>query len=251
MNQKKWINKPRKTTIFKNKTFIDSFNNAVNGLKFVFKNERNFKIHIAAAILVFLFSLFMDFSSIELLLITITVSFVFFAEIINTAIESIVNTMIKVYHPKAKIIKDVAASGVLIASINSIVVAHIVFVGRLDTGLDMVIDRLRRYPPHIALISIILTVVVVILLKLLYNKGTPFKGGMPSGHTAVAFVITTSIALWFQDVTLILLCLALSLLVAQSRIEGKIHNTFEVVAGALVGILITVFVFSVINYTLF
>jgi diacylglycerol kinase (ATP) len=250
MNQKKWINKPIKTTRFKNKTFIDSINNAIYGLKIVFRNERNFKFHIVAAILIFIVSLFMDLSSVEFLIITFTVSFVLFAEIINTAIEAIVDTMIKVYHPKAKIIKDVAAAGVLVSSVNAIVVAYLIFVGRLDTGLGMVIDRLRIYPPHIALISIILTVFVVILLKLLYNKGTPFKGGMPSGHTAVAFVITTSIALWFKDVILIFLCLGLSLLVAQSRIEGKIHNGFEVVAGALVGILITIFVFSVINYSL-
>lgn len=249
-SQKKWKNKPIKVSMFKNKTFIDSFNNAINGLKFVLRNEKNFKFHLVAALVVFLFSLFMDLSAGELLSIIIVVSMVFFAEIINTAIETIVNVMIKVYHPKAKIIKDVAAAGVLVASLNAIVVAHIVFVKRLDSGLDMVIDRLRSYPPHIALVSIILTVIVVILLKLLYNKGTPFRGGMPSGHTAVAFVITTSIALWFKDVTLVFLCFALSFLVAQSRIEAKIHNLFEVIAGALVGIFITIFVFSIIHYTI-
>lgn len=241
--------KPIRYTMFKNKNFIDSFNHAINGLRYTFGNERNFRFHIIAAIAVFLVSFFMDFEKIELMILSVTISFVIMAELFNTAVEGVVNTFTKIYHPKAKVIKDVSAAAVLMSTLNAIAVAYILFVERLETGLDLVIDRFSRYPMHILLFSIFLTVGVVILLKLLYNKGTPFKGGMPSGHTAVAFAISTTIVLWFRDATLLIFCFALSFLVAQSRVEGKIHSLLEVIAGALVGILVTLFVYSVVWYS--
>lgn len=232
--------------IFKNRTFIQSFNNAVNGLKYAFRNEKNLRIHSAAAILVLLFSLFVDLSKTELLIVIFSISLVIIAELINTAIEVVVNVIIKVYHPKAKIIKDVAAGAVLVSALNSLIVAYILFIDRMGTGLGAIKDRLKNYPPNIILIAVLLTVFLVIIVKLFYNRGTPFHGGLPSGHTAVAFAITTAITLWITNTTVSLLCVVLALLVAQSRVEGKIHSIFEVFAGAILGITVTLFIFKII-----
>jgi diacylglycerol kinase (ATP) len=67
---------------------------------------------------------------------------------------------------------------------------------------------------------------------------------MPSGHTAIAFGLAT--AIWFttQGVTTILGFL-IAILVGQSRIENQVHSFWEVVAGALIGIAITVFFFQI------
>lgn len=238
--------KNRLRRIFKNKTFIGSFNNAINGLKYAFRNERNFRFHIAVAILVMLFSLFMDLSKVELLIILLTITLVMVTELINTAIEVIMNVIIKVYHPKAKIIKDVAAGAVLVSSIAAIIVAYILFIDRMGTGLGIVMDRLRAYPPNLVLIAVLVTVFLVIVVKLFYKRGTPFHGGMPSGHTAIAFALSTSITLWVQNATVSLMCYGIALLVAQSRVEGKIHSIFEVTVGAILGILVSLFIFKVV-----
>jgi diacylglycerol kinase (ATP) len=232
--------------IFKNKTFIQSVNNSVEGLRYAFKNEKNLKIHSAIAVLVLLFSLFQDLSKIELLIVVLSITLVIITELINTAIELIVNVIIKIYHPKAKIIKDVAAGAVFVASLNSIVVAYIIFIDRLGTGLGTVRDRLKSFPPSILLIALVITVFMVIVVKLFYKRGTPFQGGLPSGHTAVAFAVATSITLWINNTIASILCLSLALLVAQSRVEGKIHSVFEAFAGAALGIFVTLFIFKVI-----
>ena len=68
---------------------------------------------------------------------------------------------------------------------------------------------------------------------------------MPSGHSALAFAIATSIMMLMPNRTIIsALAYIMAILVAQSRIEGKIHTFWETVAGALLGILVATIVFQ-------
>lgn len=91
-------------------------------------------------------------------------------------------------------------------------------------------------------VSVIMVLIAVIILKALTGKGTPLKGGAPSGHSAVAFSIATSVSLNTQDPLTSLLCLALAAMVSQSRLLLRIHTLSEVVFGALTGVFITVVV---------
>ncbi|NJD01885.1 MAG: diacylglycerol kinase, partial [Ruminiclostridium sp.] len=93
----------------KNRNLIESFNNAINGIIYSIKAERNMKIHITAASLILLLSLFYDLTRTELLLVGLTIVMVLICELFNTAMEVLVDTIIEVFHPKAKIIKDTAA----------------------------------------------------------------------------------------------------------------------------------------------
>jgi diacylglycerol kinase (ATP) len=68
---------------------------------------------------------------------------------------------------------------------------------------------------------------------------------MPSGHTAISFSLTTVIFLMTHEPLVSFLALCSSLLVAQSRLEGKIHNLWEIAAGALLGVALTVAVFQI------
>lgn len=228
----------------KNRNLTESFNNAVNGILYTVRNERNMKIHIAAAVLVLLLSLFYNLSRVEYLIVFITIALVIICELFNTAVEILVDTLIGVYHPKAKIVKDAAAGAVMVAAFASLLVAYFVFFDRVSTSLELGIVRIKQAPMFITVIALILTMITVIVIKTFSGKGTPFSGGMPSGHSAVAFAATTAVALWTNNISITILMVIISLLVIQSRLEGKIHTLLELIAGAVVGFAVTLLLFQ-------
>jgi diacylglycerol kinase (ATP) len=87
--------------------------------------------------------------------------------------------------------------------------------------------------------------IAVVVVKALTSTGTPLKGGMPSGHSALAFSLATAITLMTERVVASTLAYLMAILVAQSRIEGKIHTFWETVAGAILGTLIGIVVFQI------
>ena len=87
--------------------------------------------------------------------------------------------------------------------------------------------------------------IAVVVVKALTATGTPLKGGMPSGHTALAFATATAITFLGEKVVASTLAYLMAVLVAQSRIEGNIHTFWETVAGGLLGTLITILVFQI------
>ena len=85
-----------------------------------------------------------------------------------------------------------------------------------------------------------LVLLVVLITKVLGDKGSIVHGGIISGHTAIAFILAISIIHHVRmDVITTVLALFLALLVAQSRVEGKIHSLQEVVIGGLLGLCLT------------
>lgn len=228
----------------KNRTLIDSFNNALNGIISTVKSERNMKIHLAAAILVLVMSLFYDLTRTEFILICITIALVIICELFNTAIEVIIDTLIGIYHPKAKVVKDTAAAAVFVSALLSVIVAYVIFFDRVSTSLESGIVRIKQTQMHVTIIAIILTMIAVLVLKTIFKKGTPFSGGMPSGHSAVAFSAATAVALYSNNAGITILFIIVALLVVQSRLEGKIHNIIELIAGAVIGFLVTLLLFQ-------
>jgi diacylglycerol kinase (ATP) len=228
----------------KNRNIIDSFNNAMNGIISTVRSERNMKLHITAAAMILILSLFYDLTRTEFLIVCITIALVFICELFNTAIEVVIDTLIGIYHPKAKVVKDTAAGAVFISAILSILVGYFIFYDRVSTSLEIGIIRIKQEPMHITVIAIILTMMVVLLMKAFFKKGTPFSGGMPSGHAAIAFSATTAVALWSNNVNITILFLIISLLVVQSRLEGKIHTVIELLAGAIIGFSVTLLLFQ-------
>ncbi len=229
----------------KNKNLIDSFNNAINGIISSIKSERNMKIHITAAAVILLLSLFYDLTRTELLLVSLTIVLVLICELFNTAIEVLIDTIIEIYHPKAKIIKDTAAGAVLVSAFFSLIVAYFIFYDRVSTSLEIGIIRIKQAPMHLAIIALIMTMIFVLALKAFTKKGTPLSGGMPSGHSAIAFSITTAIALWTENVNITILVLLVTFLVVQSRLEAKIHSILELLAGAVLGFSLTLLLFRI------
>lgn len=229
----------------KNKNLLDSFNNAVNGIIYTVKNERNMKVHIITAIIVLIASIFFNLSKIEFLIVCFTIAVVIICELFNTAVEGIVDVIVDVYHPKAKIIKDVAAGAVLVSAFISLLVGYFIFFDKFSLRIETGIHKLRQMEMYLTIAALLITIALVFVIKAFFRKGTPFKGGMPSGHAAVAFSITTSISLWTNDAKIAILCLVISLLVVQSRLEAKIHSLFELSAGAALGVLVTLLMFQI------
>lgn len=203
------------------------------------------KLHITAAALVLILSLFYDLTRNEFMIVCIAIVIVIICELFNTAIEVVIDTIIGIYHPKAKIVKDTAAGAVFLASLLAVLVGYFIFFDRVSTSLEIGIIRIKQAPMHITIIAIILTLISVILLKSFFKKGTPFSGGMPSGHSAIAFSATTAVAFWTNNINITILFLIVSFLVVQSRLEGKIHTVIELVAGAVIGFSVTLLLFQV------
>ena len=228
----------------KNRNLIDAFNNAIEGILYTFKNEKNMRIHYICAIIVLSISLFFDLDKIEMILLAILIGGVIICEMFNTAIEKAIDGVSTEYNPLFKIAKDVSAGAVLISSMIAVIGGYILFYDKISVFGNIVFDSIRKNTTHITVICLVLVLIGVVILKSLTPKGTPLKGGMPSGHSALAFSISTIIVLSTNGALIATLSYLMALLVAQSRIEGKIHSFIEVVAGALLGIFITVLVFQ-------
>lgn len=226
---------------------LDSFNFAIDGILYTLKTQRNMRIHFTAAILVLFLSLFFDISKLEMMILFLTIALVIIAEMINTSIEATIDLITNQYHELAKIAKNVAAGAVFVAALNAIIVAYIIFFNKLDQATEMVLHKVRHVPMHITFISFIIVGLIVISIKAFLGGGTPFRGGMPSGHTAIAFSIFTSVAWISENTFIITLCFVMALLVAESRIETKIHSLFQVIMGALLGVFITLMIFQMIQ----
>ncbi len=107
-------------------TLLGSFRCAMTGLVHVFATERNARIHGVIAIVVVCMAATLGCSRIEFAIVTLTMGFVLVAEIANTAAETIVDLVSPEYHDLARIAKDVAAGGVLLAAFTSIIVGLII-----------------------------------------------------------------------------------------------------------------------------
>lgn len=238
---------PGKGDNSKTSRLIKSFNYAVEGIIYTLKKEANMKIHFFIAFIVLLSSLFFNFSRIEFVMLIFTISLVMITEMINTAVEKTIDMYTDKFHPLAKIAKDVAAGAVLIASINSIIVAYLLFFDRVNPIAGMLINKLKNSPVHLTFISLLLVIILVIYIKTKSYTGTPFLGGIVSGHAAIGFTIATSITFLTKDALVTTLSYLTALLVAESRVELKIHSIKEVILGGILGTLITILVFQIIG----
>lgn len=224
--------------------FTDSFNYAIEGIIYAVKTQKNMKFHMVIAILVLLFSLFFDFTKLEMLILFLTITIVIVLEMINTAIEATIDVLANYYHPLAKIAKNVSAGAVLISAINAIVVGYLLFFEKLKPMTENVILKIKQSDATVVFIGLILIIMVTIIVKAVYGEGTPLKGGMPSGHSALAFGAATAISLVTSDPLIISLSFFLAFLVAQSRVEARIHSLYETIIGSILGILITILLFK-------
>ncbi len=112
----------------KNKKLINSFKYAFKGIISALLSERNMKIHVNIMALVIIFGLILNISVGEWFVCIICFAIVISAEMFNTAFEQMVDIAMPEKDPRAKFVKDVAAGGVLVMAIASLVIGLIIFV---------------------------------------------------------------------------------------------------------------------------
>ncbi|KQM76866.1 diacylglycerol kinase [Pedobacter sp. Leaf216] len=110
---------------------VRSFKYAFNGLRLFFVNEHNGRIHLVSAIVAVALSFYLKISGLEWIAILSVIVAVFMAEIINTSIEKLADVVSPDYHPKIKLVKDLAAAAVLVAAFLAVAVGCIIFVPKL------------------------------------------------------------------------------------------------------------------------
>jgi diacylglycerol kinase (ATP) len=231
----------------RSQTIFDSFNYASEGIVHVLRTQRNMRIHFAAAAVVLVLALWVGVSKIELIALLISITFVLTAEMVNTAIEGVIDVSTTSFDPMAKLAKDVAAGAVLIATLNALAVGYLVFSGRIADRSSRVLEQVRDAPAELTIVALALTVIVVIGTKAWTGRGTPLRGGLPSGHAALAFaawIAATYVAGRQHRFLVSTIALLMALLVAQTRIESGVHSAFEVVLGGLFGALVALAIFQ-------
>ncbi len=106
-----------------------SFKYAWAGVRYAFATQRNFRIHTFIGILAVSLGAFLGIEAMEMAVITMTCAIVMVLELINTAIESVVDLTVKQsYHELAKIAKDCAAGAVLVSAIAAVIVAAFILL---------------------------------------------------------------------------------------------------------------------------
>ncbi len=231
-------------------TVFDSFNYAAEGIIHVLRTQRNMRIHFAVAFFVLIAALIVNVTKLELIALLISITFVLIAEMLNTGVEHAIDIATTSFDPMAKLAKDIAAGAVLIASVNALAVGYLVFAGKVADRSSHLLDRLRQAPFELTLVALVLTTIVVIATKAYTGRGTPLRGGLPSGHAALAFagwMAITYIAGANDRFVVSSVALILAFLVAQTRVESGVHSALEVTYGALVGALATLVVFQVFS----
>ena len=234
----------------KNEGFLDAWKNAINGIIYATTTQGNIKRQLIIAVLVVIISLFFDLSKAEFLIFMFTIVLIIFAEMVNTAIETVVDLYTDLYHPKAKIAKDVAAGGVVITAINAVIVAYFLFFDKISNiGLEF-IRNIASSPVHLAFASVIITIIGILALIAIAttNKHKILnKRFIPSGHAALGFAANTIIWLTTDNVVIITLSLVLSILLAESRIESNKHKLSEVVFSSCIGIMLVLIIYGLIS----
>jgi diacylglycerol kinase (ATP) len=231
-------------------TLIDSFNYAFEGIIHVLRTQRNLRIHFAIAIAVIAAAAAFGVDRIELITLLLAIAFVLVAEMVNSAIEGAIDVSTTSFDPNAKLAKDIAAGAVLISTVTALAVGYLIFAHAAAHRTAHFLDRVRDAPAEITLVALVLVLLVVIATKAWTGSGTPLRGGLPSGHAAIAFAGWMAATYVISDQHRFLissLTFIMALLVAQTRVESGVHSAMEVLYGGALGALVTLGVFQLLS----
>jgi diacylglycerol kinase (ATP) len=221
-----------------------SFRHASEGVAHAYRTQRNMRFHVIAFSAVFLAGMVLRLPRTEMLALVLCAALVMISEMLNTAIEATVDMITQSYHPTAKFIKDIAAGAVLISAVTAALVGAVVFWGAVQP--ESIRPRLLQAPTvPIFAGALVLLLLIVLMGKVAGGKGTLLQGGVISGHSAIAFYIAAVILFMVPHPLVGILALLLAALVAQSRVEAKIHTLREVIIGAVTALILAAIVLKV------
>ncbi|MHB8146427.1 MAG: diacylglycerol kinase [Vulcanimicrobiaceae bacterium] len=212
-----------------------SLNHAFEGIMYATRTQPNMRVHLVVAALVLLASLILHLQRFYVVALIVLIALVLSLELLNTAIEAIVDLLTLAHHPLAKTAKDAAAGAVLVTSVAAVVVGYLIFYQGITSGGQSVFDAVQSVPANTALIVLAVVAIVTVFAKAWAGRGSALQGGAVSGHAALAFAAATMLAFFYQKPLAGLLAYFIAFLVAQSRVEARIHTSMEVLSGAVLG----------------
>ncbi|MDR1452911.1 MAG: diacylglycerol kinase family protein [Candidatus Margulisbacteria bacterium] len=115
----------------KNRRLWPSLACAIQGIRQAFRQERNLRIHCAAAALAAAAGFIFKLSAGEWAVLLLTITLVIFAELLNTALEASVNLVTRKHQPEAKLAKDAAAGAVLLTALNAVLIGLLIFGAKI------------------------------------------------------------------------------------------------------------------------
>lgn len=226
-----------------------AFNYAIAGIVHAVRTERNMRLHLGATLAILGVARILGAPRTDVAVIVAAATLVLVAELINTAIEQAIDIATSSYDPRARIAKDVAAGAVLISAVAAVALAYLVLADELSRPSTWFAHNAEALPIEVTGIALAATVCLAVALKALTGRGTPARGGFPSGHAAVAASAATAIVLLTAETRHQMVVASLSalvvVLVAQSRVEAGIHSFYEVAVGAALGLFTTLLVFQI------
>ncbi len=116
---------------WKNQNFISALKNAFNGIIYTFKTQRNLKIQLVISIIAIFAGIIFKISILEWAIVTVIIFMVFFSELLNTVVETIVDMITTEYNENAKIAKDISAGAVTLVSFASVVIGILIFLPKI------------------------------------------------------------------------------------------------------------------------
>lgn len=115
----------------KNKTFLESLLNALNGIKFAILSEKNMRFHLFFSVIILFFSFYFKLSVIEWSIVLFLIFLVIICELLNTILEKIMDFLSIEYDARIKNIKDMAAAVVLMVSVLAVIVGCMIFIPKI------------------------------------------------------------------------------------------------------------------------
>jgi diacylglycerol kinase (ATP) len=200
------------------------------------------QFHFVMLVLVLLSGLLLALDTRDMLTLLFCISLVIATEMVNTAVETVVDMITQTYHPLAKLAKDVAAGAVLISSINAVIAGLLIFFG--NDRIQKIKGGLPYRPPDVTIVlvvGILVLTLTVMMSKLITGRSNAgiWHGGVVSGHSAIGFFLAMTIIFTANNRFVAILALLMAVIIAQSRVEAGVHSVQEVVLGAVVAIFLT------------
>lgn len=230
----------------KNKTFFSATKNALNGIIHAFKTEKNLRNDYIIGALVLFVSLFFDFTRTELVCLVLTIGFVIFAEMINSTVEYIVNLVKTEYDLNAKAAKDIAAGGVLIASLISVIVAYLLFVDKIGQATTALLTAVLSSKAHMLVTILFVVTILIVILKGIFSKDKDnnYVKAFPSARVTISFALSTYLFVITKNLIVGGVAIALSIMVSSIKRENDKTTMMQVIFSALIGILLVISVYQ-------
>ena len=224
-----------------------SFHHAFEGVMYATRTQPNMRVHLVVGALVLAATLVLRLERFYVVAAVVLVALVLSLELVNTAVEAIVDLLTVAHHPLAKTAKDAAAGAVLVAAVGAAIAGYLIFYQGIISGGARVFAAVQQVPANLALIVLAIVAIATIFAKAWVGRGSPLQGGAVSGHAAIAFAAATMLAFFYQKPLAAILAYFVAFLVAQSRVEARIHNAFEVFWGAALGTLVALAIYVLVR----